>query len=427
MDDNGCSYKSSLYFTNWSMEESSQEALRINERLFYFIPRDILDIPKDVLELLCDRLSISEQLQFARVCKSWHSVAFKRVNPKAHEPPSLIGLSNDPTLFGRRIHNQITCYQIQPKSFQHSDPYIIGSFKGWLCLQYYKEELIQLVNLFSNIHLDLPSLSTMKFIPSHKSLSLVGPSKHAKAFAVLFCRFLSPIMIAFVSKYGKLALCEIGGSAWEAHETDEQYVNVAFYNNKLYAIRKKYNKVDIFEIDHDLKLFHVGAIEIDNDIKLFPLAVAGSSRVTNAKWDLPFQSYLVVEPQENNLFLVMHHRKEVKVDFLTVEFEIYKVYEDRLVKVDTLGDQIVLLNDSCSEIINVKDCPPSLLFRGNQICFTSNLNKNIGIYSFKDGIVNWLPPFRTFYGIHWMLPRLVGKCTSESHTSMCCPKLSEPP
>ncbi|XP_028792404.1 uncharacterized protein LOC114748211 isoform X1 [Neltuma alba] len=415
------------------MEESEQEELRIDERSFDLIPRDILSMPKDFLELMVDRLSISDQLQFARVCKLCHSLVFERPNPKAHETPSLIGLSltADPTFCGRRTFKEITCYQIQPKFFQHSNPCIIGSFKGWLCLQYYKEKLIQLVNLFSNIHLDLPPLPTMKnVIPSDKSLSLVGPPGCVRAFAVLFCAFMRPIMTAIVSEDGKLSVCKIGGSAWEPHETDEQYVNVAFHDMKLYAMRKNYSMVDIFEIDHDLKLLPVGVIEIDDGMKLFPLAFVCSSPVINtpSKWDRPFRAYLVVEPQKNDLFLVMRHCREVKVDFFTVEFEIYKVCGDRLVKLDTLGDQIVLLNDSCSEIVDVKDCPPTSLVQGNQICLSSSLKgnskKNVGIYSFKDGIVRWLPPFRGFYSIHWMFPRLAGKCHCESHIT-CCPKLSQ--
>ncbi|KAI9081108.1 hypothetical protein K1719_036867 [Acacia pycnantha] len=389
-----------------NMEESNQEELRIDEKSFDLIPSNIFNIPKDILEGLCDRLSISDQLQFARVCKSCHSLVFERRNPKAHEILSLVGLTEDPDFCGKRIQKQITCYQIHRKSFQHSNPFIIGSFKGWLFLQYHKEKLIQLVNLFSNIHLDLPPLNAVKLIPSD------GHVKFVRAFAVLFCICMRPVLTAVVSNYGKLLLCKIGGNAWEAHETDEQYVNVAFYKKKLYAMRKNYNKVDIFEIDHDLKRIPVGGIEIDDALKLFPLAVIGSSQLIDAPSN--FQAYLVVDSQEDNLFLVMHHCKEVKVHFLTFEFEVYKVSGNRFVKVYTLGDQIVLLNGSCSEMIDVKDCPPSFYFHGNQICFKKNL-KNLGIYSFKDGIVNWLPQFRAFDCIHWMIPRLAGKCYCESH------------
>ncbi|KAK4257937.1 hypothetical protein QN277_007459 [Acacia crassicarpa] len=408
------------------MEESNQEELRIDEKSFDLVPSNIFNIHREILEGICDRLSISDQLQFARVCKSCHSLVFERHNPKARETLSLVGLTEDPHFCGKRIQKQITCYQIHPKSFQHSNPCIIGSFKGWLFLQYHKEKFIQLVNLFSKIHLDLPPLDAMKFIPSDGHMKFIpsdvrmkliyGPTMFVRAFAVLFCIRMRPVLTAIVSNSWKLLLCKIGGSAWEAHETDEQYVNVAFYKKKLYAMRKNYNKVDIFEIDHDLKRIPVGGIEIDDALKLFPLAITGSSQLINApsSWGRPFQAYLVVDSQEDNLFLVMHHRKEVKVQFLTVEFEIYKVYGNRLVKVDTLGDQIVLLNASCSEMIDVKDCPPSFYFHGNQICFKKS-SKNLGIYSFKDGIVNWLPQFRGFDCIHWMIPRLAGKCSCESH------------
>ncbi|XP_054822256.1 uncharacterized protein LOC129320718 [Prosopis cineraria] len=378
-------------------EELKPEELGIDKESLDLIPKDILDVPKEFLELLCDRLSFTDQLQFARVCKSWHSLAFGRPDPKAYETPWLIGLTEGPTFRGS-IYNQVTCHQIRAKSFKHSKPHIIGSFKGWLYLQYKSINLTQLVNMFSNIHHDLPRLSTIKnFTPSD--------IKHVRAFAVSLCNFMGPIMIAIVSSLGNLALCKIGGRRWKGHKKEEQYINLTFCKSKLYAMRKEFNRVDINETDDKLELSLVAVID--------------SSEVIDASLPLPppFQAYLLGDSKDNNLVLVLQHRKMLDSVLMAIEFEIFKIKDgDQLVKVDTLDDQIVLLSDSCSEIIDVKDCLPSTFFPGNQICFTTGFDYDLGIYSFKYETTEWLLPFRKMYCLHWIFPRLIAsQCNCESH------------
>ncbi|KAK4257936.1 hypothetical protein QN277_007458 [Acacia crassicarpa] len=375
------------------MEALKQEELRIDKRSFDLIPKDIFDVPIDFLELLFDHLSFTDQLQFARCCKYLYSLAIRRPYPKARETPWLIGLTEDPPSC-ERIYNQVTCYQIGAKSFEHSHLHIIGSFKGWLCV-HYGYNLTQLINILSNVHYDLPPLSTVKnFVPSE--------IKHIRAFGASFCRFMRPNMIAIVSGLGNLGLFKIGGSKWKCHIRKEKYVNLTFYKVKMYAVRKEFNQVDIFEIDDNLELSLVGAIDC--------------SEVIRNSLPPPFQAYLVVDSKDN-LFLVLQHRKMFGSVLMAIEFEIFKTRDGKhLVKVDTLDDQIVLLSDTCSEIIDFKDCLPSTFFEGNQICFTTGeFDHDFGIYSCNDETIRWLMPFREMYCLHWMFPRFASQCTCESH------------
>ncbi|XP_028792400.1 uncharacterized protein LOC114748208 isoform X2 [Neltuma alba] len=379
-------------------EELKEEELRIDKGSFDFMPTHILDLPREFLEFLCDHLSFRDQIQFARCCKSLYSLAFRRPNPKACEKPWLIGLTENPTLCGR-TYNEVTYHQIQAKSFKHSDPHIIGSFKGWLYVQYKLHSLTQLINIFSNIHYDLPPLSTIKnFVPSG--------IKHVRAFAVSFCKSMRPTMIGIVSGLGSLALFKIGGRNWKGHKREERYVNLTFYNVKMYAMRKEFNQVDIFEIDDNLDLSLVGVIY--------------SSEVIDASLPVPppFQAYLVVDSKDNNLFVVLQHRKMFGSVLMAIEFEIFKTKDgDQLVKVDALDGQIVLLSDTCSEIIDVNDCLSSAFFGGNQICFTTGFDHDFGIYSFNDKTIKWLFPFREMYCLHWMFPRFASYCESQPSSS----------
>ncbi|KAI9081154.1 hypothetical protein K1719_036913 [Acacia pycnantha] len=242
---------------------------------------------------------------------------------------------------------------------------------------------------------------TLRHVRHHGLLVSLKTLLPVKEYTI---RFMRPNMIAIVSGLGNLGLFKIGGSKWKCHIREEKYVNLTFYKVKMYAVRKEFNQVDIFEIDDNLELSLVGAID--------------SSEVISNSLPPPFQVYLVVDSKDNNLLLVLQHRKMFDSFLMAIEFEIFKTRDgEQLVKVDTLDDQIVLLSDTCSEIIDFKDCPPSTFFQGNQICFTTGeFHHDFGIYSFNEHYVRWLMPFRgEMYCLHWMIPRFKSQCTCESH------------
>ncbi|KAI9081164.1 hypothetical protein K1719_036923 [Acacia pycnantha] len=256
------------------MEDSKQlSELRRDKRLS--------ELPRDIIDTLLHKLSIKDQFRFARVCKLAHSLVYERVNPIAlKDTPWLIRLTDNSSssLF---YDHKLTCYHIGTRPFKYSDPNILGYSKGWFYVHYSHNNLIQLVNLFIDVQIDLPPLSTI-VIPKFKGFV------YAQAFALSLCKSMRPLMIAIVDEYGDLALCKInGGSAWKAHEHhhpyEESYVNVTFYHEKLYAMRlKEFRKVDIFTVGcDDLRLFPMRVMEYKNVINRPLLAQLSTTSISS--------------------------------------------------------------------------------------------------------------------------------------------------
>ncbi|KAI9081098.1 hypothetical protein K1719_036857 [Acacia pycnantha] len=323
----------------------------------------LFELPKDIVDTLCDNLSIKDQFRFARVCKSTHSSVYKRANPIAvKDTPWLFGLidNSSSSLFETTYKGRITCYKIGTRPFKYSEPNILGYSKGWFYVHYAHNDFIQLVNLFIDVQIDLPPLSNM-VIPKIKCRFL-----YAQAFALSLCKSMRPLMIAIVDQYGELALCKTRrGSTWKAHEHHRRdegyYVSVTFYHEKLYALRKmEFHTVDIFKVgDDDLRLFPVGVIEYKN--------VVNNLLLLNS---ILRQAHLVEDSEGDNMFIVMQYQRMDSVLFV---FEVFKVVNDgdEFMRMGDLGDHIILLDDWCSEMIDVKDYCPSVIFKGNQICFKS--------------------------------------------------------
>ncbi|KAI9081140.1 hypothetical protein K1719_036899 [Acacia pycnantha] len=337
---------------DWNTEDSKQLVELRREMRFFD------HIPKDVLETICDTLSIKDQFRFARVCKLAHSLIYKRANPTTLDTPWLIGLTSS-SLFETSYDDQVISYKIGTRPFKYYAPSILGYYKGWIYVHYTCDNFIQLVNLFIDVQIDLPPLSTM-VIPKFKYHVL-----YARAFALSLCKFMRPIMIAIVDQYGDLALCKTnGGSTWKDHEHHcRHYANVTFYHEKLYAMRMTlFQTVDIFKVG-------------DDDLRLFPVGVFA--------------------------------------------FEVFKVERDgdEFVRMNDLGDQIILLSDSYSEIIDVKNCSTSDVFKGNQICFKGRFYNDVGIYSLKYGTTIWEYPNKGLKCRQWIFPRFITstECNCESH------------
>ncbi|KAI9081186.1 hypothetical protein K1719_036945 [Acacia pycnantha] len=374
------------------MEDSKQLAeLRRDKTLF--------ELPRDIIDTLCDNLSIKDQFRFARVCNSAHSLVYERANPIAlKDTPWLFGLTDNlSSLFETVYKDQITCYKIGTRPFKYSEPNILGYSKGWFFVHYDCNDFIQLVNLFIDVQIDLPPLSNMIIL--------------VEAFALLLCKSLRPLMIAIVDQDGDLALCKTNrGSTWKAHEyhrPDEGcYVTVTFYREKLYAMRdEEFLTVDIFKVgDDDLRLFPVGVIEYKN--------VVNNLLLSNS---ILRQAHLMEDSKGENMFIVMAYQRMGSVLFV---FEVFKVVHDgdEFVRMKDLGDHIILLNDWNSEMIDVKDCCPSDIFKGNQICFNSIFHDHVGIYFLKSRrtLAN---PNMVLQCRHWIFPRFITttECHCKSH------------
>ncbi|KAI9081183.1 hypothetical protein K1719_036942 [Acacia pycnantha] len=183
------------------------------------------------------------------------------------------------------------------------------------------------------------------------------------------------------------------------------YANVTFYHEKLYAMRMTlFQTVDIFKVgDDDLRLFPVGVIEYTNVINL--------SLLNSIQ-----EAYLVEDSKGDNMFIVMAYRRVFGKVFA---FEVFKVERDgdEFVRMNDLGDQIILLSDSYSEIIDVKNCSTSDVFKGNQICFKGRFYNDVGIYSLKYGTTIWEYPNKGLKCRQWIFPRFITstECNCESH------------
>ncbi|XP_057444835.1 uncharacterized protein LOC130737081 [Lotus japonicus] len=304
----------------------------------YMISPCFVMCSRDILELICKKLTIPDVAAFSSVCKNWHSATIDKAWIWVPETPWIV--DNDPPKLEYRLYNWTHERHFEMiKGVMHNNTLINGSCKGWLIVR--SDDQMCIWNLFSKAGYLLP--------PQHTNEYLRLPPF---VFTASTCPHLNPITVVGVSHNQTLVWCSIGDKKWKDYRNCDEddgpkYANVAFLNDQLYAIRVEGNTIDIFGVD-------------GTQPYLIPLRTV--QRAT-APTEIPSQYFdlYLVESKGHMLAVTRYcHEDSVRtipISGTTIGFQILKVEEDMLVNVESLEDQALFVGGLSCESLPSNHCP----------------------------------------------------------------------
>ncbi|XP_057432034.1 uncharacterized protein LOC130724768 [Lotus japonicus] len=236
------------------------------------------------------------------------------------------------------------------------------------------------------------------------------------AFTISMCPNMNPTLIAIVTYKGNLEWCKMGDTTWKGyHTSDKVYSNVAFHDNKLYAVERGGLKVNMFKYDEGV-LVQVGSVGSTNPIEHIP----NLSRTIRSYC---MTIYLV--ECGGNVFVVKRFSDDTKFHTPTIDFVIFAVKENctmpQLVKVENLDDHILFVSNINIECLDAKYCPK---FQRGSVYFTdyseNSFITGVGVFSISDRTIHKIPltnPQMHSASPIWMMPRFSFECDCKVCTS----------
>ncbi|XP_057419011.1 uncharacterized protein LOC130713242 [Lotus japonicus] len=368
----------------------------------------------EVLEQVCKLLTIPNQARFISVCKSWLSADTSKKS--YHWIPDAPWLVNDDftsTQFKVISTTDKQAYNIYKPFSPFQNTSIVGSSKGWLILR--SDQSLFILNLFSKLRLDLPPIRTMSCLLCSKGDDCFDMHTPV-AFTISMCPNMNPTLVAVVTYKGDLGWCKVGDTKWKGyHTSDKFYSNVAFHDNKLYAVQRGGLKVNMFKYDNGV-LVQVGSVESTNPIEHIP----NLSRTIRS-----YSMTLYLAECGGKVYVVKRFSDDTKFHTPTIDFVMFVVEENcttpQLVKVENLDDHVLFVDNLNIECLDAKYC---LNFQRGSVYFTSyyenSYTTEVGVFSILDRTIHKIP--LTNLQMHspssiWMMPRFSFECDCEVCTS----------
>ncbi|XP_057429921.1 putative F-box protein At5g66830 [Lotus japonicus] len=372
--------------------------------------RDWSKMPTEILEQVCKRLTIPDQAAFIAVCKTWLSAnTSKKASHWIPDAPWIVSNNYTSAQFQAISTTNNQAYNIYKPFNPLRNTYILGSSKGWLILK--SDQNLFILNLFSKLRLDLPPLRTTPCSGGdcfgiHKPI----------VFTIDTCPNMNPTSVAVVTYKGDLGWCKVGDTTWKGYHTnDEFYSNVAFYDNKLYAVERDGLKVNIFKYDQGV-LIKIGSVESTNPNEHIP-------DLSIPMCFINMSVYLV--ECGGKVFVVKRFSDNTKRNTPTRNFTIFAVEENcttpQLVKVESLDDHILFVAGLNIECLDAKYCPKFQRDNVYFICYYEKSHRaEVKMFSVADRTIHKTLLNSTNMPTPspiWMIPRFPFECVCEVCTS----------
>ncbi|KAM5580220.1 hypothetical protein ABKV19_009790 [Rosa sericea] len=310
-------------------------------------------LPDDVLQLILQRLLVSDYFSCRDVCRSWRAaIDSKRCLPAYQLPWLLIDshhsfyIKDDCFVSDRKIYDS-------KKWRTHYCPGCVGSIEGWLIIEDIGHESVLhqffLLNPVSGATIMLPSHSAPNYFCGMKAVASSVPTK-----AMLQRRRCYVSCIHF-EKEGALAFCAPADKSWTFVEAkaDLELEDIEIIDGKLYAVgRHPLEFLMLFDIQLDSNGGGLHTYTTEKFITLHP----NVERIVKCRY-FSFWSevenryyyqfcYLAKGSESNDLFLILHKR-----DFLsgkTIGFQVLKLENNvttgpQWVEIVDLGDQVLFM------------------------------------------------------------------------------------
>ncbi|KAL6143582.1 hypothetical protein ACLB2K_054277 [Fragaria x ananassa] len=363
-------------------------------------------LPEHILQLIPQRLCISDYLVFRQVCPNWRAAVNNGIATKtcfpAPQPWLLVRKAYD-SLHAFSIENQFSCvrdpnifpsidigdHPLDPLNLDDESIKLVyptaslaclGSIGSWLIVvadeHYENTSLFSAVNFFLN-----PVSRTRVMLPSQSTLKELSNFRFSTLFFKKFVASSPPglqehdCVVAALTKSGSLAFCRPNDAEWTLIDTDIYFSgcrDIEIFDGKLYLMDANRNKM--------LKVFDM-APEVANVTRadrLLGQSPVPFPHLVDQEWRYPC---LAKDYASKELFVVLRRRN------ITEGFKVYKTSDKidgmRWEPVTDLGERILFLSDQSSSVINDKTLGRNCIY----FAFMSEWNGGFGVYDLKDSTI----------------------------------------
>ncbi|XP_043718025.1 putative F-box protein At4g22180 [Telopea speciosissima] len=382
-------------------------------------------LPKDMIEIILERLVFPDNLRFAAVCVPWRRVSMER--RLMHKYPwVMFSFSPQTKILSFFSLSESRVYHINIPWLEARQCF--GSCKGWVLASNPNPKHCFLINPFSREApiIVLPYLDSWAGKPIY--------CWHSQNFfhkVILSSNPTEPgcLVLAIMDSCG-LAYCKLGDNEWVVFKDikrDDFGEDVVFYNGQVYALSVIGHQLMVLDMEDPVQVFPLYPRKQDISVCPFMDIIDQEPLFEDASF---YHNYLV--QSQGNLLLVSRiyrdatgslddrgffthcecGRKMFPRRYLqTIRFLVYKLVECNLessgdsnfrynwVKQSRLGDdQVLFLGRGFCHSLSTVGCPG---LKGNTIYFTDDgkvvLNppqqRDMGIYHLDDGQIEPLLPF----------------------------------
>ncbi|XP_062017169.1 uncharacterized protein LOC133733553 [Rosa rugosa] len=349
----------------------------------------------DILQLIAQRLYISDYLVFRQVCPNWRAAVDRglatRSCPPAPQLPWLLlhnfyGLWTSPgnqySLDALYIERHQYSFRRAPTSFRseimsspvsYSFRYCVGSIESWLIVAIYqrcrKNNSSTVVNFFFN-----PVSRARVMLPSKDSFLMKIVASSPPAPTTRLQQKQHNCFVAALSYGNRLGICRPTDTSWTVIETIDglDYKDIEIIDQKLYVVcREKLRDNKYYVLEFDI------LSEDDN--------------VTRAKYncrlciDIPNFSVLnsilypcLAKDSASKELFIIRSRSLIRKGFRVYKMESKTDGEPSCKEATDLGDRTLFLSNKSNKVINDKTLGKNCIY------FAYDLEGGFGVYSLAD-------------------------------------------
>ncbi|KAM5581247.1 hypothetical protein ABKV19_010461 [Rosa sericea] len=378
-------------------------------------------LPEHILQLIPQRLCISDYQLFRQVCPNWRAavdigIATKTCPPAPQLPWLLFRRSYD-YLHAFYIINQYSCvrdpkffpsiniadYPPEPPNLEDesfdgplemptASLTCLGSIGSWLIVaahqQCQNDNSSTVVNFFLNpvsrARVMLPSQSTLNCSFSGSTTLLFKKIVASSPPAPTTGLQKGDCLVAGLVHPGILAFCRPNDTSWTRIDSilgEPKFIDIEIFDGKLYAITKAGNNEFLMVFDH----FDIGS-EDANVTRANRMPICPVPYFTDLEWRYPC---LAKDSASKELFMVLRQRN-IKEGFKVYKTDgkIDRQHGIKWEPVTDLGDRILFLSDKSTKVINDKTIGKNCIY----FAFTckGGCDGGFGVYSLKDSSITQL-------------------------------------
>jgi len=329
-------------------------------------------LPEEILELILVHLPLEDHFHFGLVSKFFWSVMIqaRRLLPpmpllilKPGSHLDRFNCDNNPRFYAICGDEKYRKLSLNLNSWGSSDPvWCCGSSMGWLFMVAVNgESRIHFLNPISKERVDLPPFPPSLFCPGWRVSLSSAPTSDDCIVAVQICRILTARNRRLeILSTGLLAISHLKEKKWDIlpdslmdmdNAPQSSMNSFTFYEDRLYAIDIDGN-MGIY--DFDPKLRKIASVYCEDEAVHYNI------------------KHLVVV--DGKLLLSLTDDEEIRV---------YKLENNTWVRIQSLGDWVLLLNEHKAESFSTKQVRTSG-FQANCVYWHIRGRNSLSVYSMED-------------------------------------------
>eukprot|EP00268_Persea_americana_P004041 TRINITY_DN11275_c0_g3_i1.p1 TRINITY_DN11275_c0_g3~~TRINITY_DN11275_c0_g3_i1.p1 ORF type:complete len:404 (-),score=38.64 TRINITY_DN11275_c0_g3_i1:554-1765(-) len=356
------------------------------------------DLPKDLLERICDICIAPDHIRMQCVCRSWRSILKKIIH---RELPWLMMLPNkeddehqDARFFFSLSKQKIHTFHLPEIRGKRC----CGSFQnGWLMLVDEKLDIC-LFHPWTKKKINLPHQSTFKDQIFDLECATVEEMRDLNIRKAALSDDGEVVVVIY--GVGTTALCRIGDEAY-THIGMTSLDDVVYHKGCFYAL-SQVASVYVLHIEDEPHWE-----ELTPELESLPYTIFG---------------YLVPDILTDSMFVITRQVKSIEIDgttgevkyldddrdtddlyprHKTIHFDTYSVTleeesgaQTKFTKMENLGDRVLFLGYNSSRLVNSQDSRGNCIYFGDNMidryCYSTYGCRDSGVFRLEDGTVEEL-------------------------------------